>query len=176
MGASSFEGWVHDHLGGEHCSRELGMELEKELRTYIWSTNTTQTHTHKHTHCGGLLGMVWAFETVKSTPSDSSSNQSHFLILPKQIHQLETKRSNIRGRLFRRGDILTQITTLQFYFLKLNSQNQISIRHYMIVSRYFQVSVFAVHLDGLIQFHISTKVSRFLWLLCEMIYMYIHKL
>lgn len=41
-------------------------------------------------------GMLWAFESTKPTPSDTSPPaRPHLIILPQQFHQLRTKHSNI---------------------------------------------------------------------------------
>ena len=78
---------VPDHHDGEHGSRQAGMALEQEQRTYILIYRKEAERPNWEWHV--------LFETLKPTLSDTSpSARPYILILPKQLYQLETKHPN----------------------------------------------------------------------------------
>lgn len=62
-------GWVHDRHGGRHSPRQADMALEQLAKILHLFTNWKQGPVR--------LGLVWAFETTKPTPSDTPLQESH---------------------------------------------------------------------------------------------------
>lgn len=81
---------AHKHNGGEHGNRQAGMALGRQLRSH--------TLIHRHKAERERVNWEWhgSFDISKTDFSDIPFPVSpHILILPKQLHKLETKHLNM---------------------------------------------------------------------------------